>query len=188
MQSTYPYHVTNRTVNKEPFPVKMDTLWEVFATRLHFCSFAFKIEIHAFVLMTNHYHLIVRCPENNLNKFMNYFNREISKEINMLTAKINQNFGSRYYSTVINDPRYYLTVYRYVYRNPVDAGLSDRIENYPFSSFQYVIGKKIWEFPVFDYPIVESKNYLDLNWLNKEYKTEEKKKIRTAMKRPYFEL
>lgn len=117
---------------------------------------------------------------------MTYFNREISKEINFLSGKINQNFGSRYYSTVVDDPRYYLTVYRYVYRNPVEAGLAETVEAYPYSSFQFVLGKRKFEFPVFDYPVIESGHYLDLNWLNKSYKSDEKSKIRTALKKAYF--
>jgi putative transposase len=185
-QSQFPYHITNRSVNKMPFPIKPDKLWKLFSKRLHFCSFAFNIEIHAFVLMSNHYHLIVRCPDNNLSEFMTYFNREMSKEINILTNKINQNFGTRYYSTIVDDPRYYLTVYRYVYRNPVDAGLAKKVEDYPFSSFQFVLGKRKFEFPVFDYPVIESGHYLDLSWLNKDYQKNEKQKIRTALKKQYY--
>lgn len=185
LQADFPYHVTNRTVNKVPFPLPLDELWRLFSKRLHFCSILFGIEIHAFVLMSNHYHMIVRCPENNLSTFMTYFNREMSKEINQFSGKINQNFGNRYYASVVQDPRYYLTVYRYVYRNPVDAGLSNSVENYPYSSFQFVLGKKM-EFPIYDYPIIESENYVDLASLNKDYKADEKRKIRTALRKTYF--
>lgn len=185
LQSQFPYHVTDRTVNKIPFPISMEGMWKLFSRRLHFCSQLFNIEVHAFVLMTNHYHLLVRCPDNNLSQFMTYFNRETSKEINKISGKINQNFGNRYYASIIQDPNYYLTVYRYVYRNPVEAGLAKFVQNYPFSSFQFVIGNKM-EFPIFDFPITEAGNFNDLDWLNKDYKADERSRIRTALKKAYF--
>lgn len=156
--------------------------------RLHFCSFAFGIEIHAFVLMKNHYHMIVRTPEANLSQFMCYFNRELSKEINRATGRINQTFGNRYYASIVKDPRYYLTLYRYVYRNPVEANASKSVEEYEFSSLQQVIGAKKMEFPIFDFPIVDGYWFKNLDWLNSSYQKDEREKIRQSLKRKVFEL
>lgn len=156
--------------------------------RLHFCSFAFQIEIHAFVLMKNHYHLIVRTPEANLSQFMCYFNRELAKELNRTTGRINQTFGNRYFASIAKDPRYYLTLYRYVYRNPIEAKACHKVEDYPYSSIQHVLGYRKMEFPVFDFPIVEGQWRQNLEWLNSDYKKDEKEQIRNALKRPIFEL
>lgn len=188
LQNEFPYHVTSRTVNKQNFPVDLENSWKIFSRQLHFCSFAFQIEIHAFVLMNNHYHLLVRTPNANLSDFMCYLNKEISKEMNRLTGRINQVFGSRYYSCIINDPRYYLTVYRYIYRNPINAGLCNKVQQYKYSSLNFVLGADVYKFPVFDSPIVESNNYTsNLNWLNQAYSQEEHKKIRNSLKKPIFE-
>lgn len=187
-QSDFPYHVTSRTVNKEVFHVDMERLWKFISMRLHFCSFAFEIEIHAFVLMNNHYHLIVRTPKANLSQFMCYFNRELSKELNRTTKRINQTFGSRYYASIVKDPRYYLTLYRYVYRNPVEAKACQKVEDYKFSSLPQVLGKTKLEIPIFDFPIIEGQAMNNLDWLNQDYKNEEKKLIRKSLKKTIFEL
>jgi putative transposase len=186
-QSEFPYHVTSRTVNKEAFHVDMDRLWKYVSMRLHFCAFAFEIEIHAFVLMHNHFHLVVRTPKSNLGDFMCYFNRELSKELNRTTGRINQNFGNRYYASMVKDPRYYLTLYRYVYRNPIDAGICLKVEDYKYSSLQHVLGKRM-QFPVFDFPIIEGAWIKNLDWLNEDYKKDEKIQIRKGLKKPIFEL
>lgn len=156
--------------------------------RLHFCSFAFGIEIHAFVLMKNHYHLIVRTPNANLSHFMCYFNRELSKEINRTTGRINQTFGNRYYASLVKDPRYYLSLYKYVYRNPVEAGACEKVEQYMHSTLQHVLGNKKMEFPVFDFPIVDGNWLKNLDWLNENHKKEEREQIRQSLKKPIFEL
>lgn len=166
----------------------MERLWKFISMRLHFCSFAFEIEIHAFVLMNNHYHLIVRTPKANLSQFMCYFNRELSKELNRTTKRINQTFGSRYYASIVKDPRYYLTLYRYVYRNPVEAKACQKVEDYKFSSLPQVLGKTKLEIPIFDFPIIEGQAMNNLDWLNQDYKNEEKKLIRKSLKKTIFEL
>ena len=166
----------------------MRLLWKFISRRLHFCSFAFKIEIHAFVLMKNHYHLIVQTPRANLSQFMCYFNRELSKELNRATGRINQNFGTRYYASLVKDPRYYLTLYRYVYRNPIEAGACAKVEDYEFSSLRQVIGRSKMEFPIFDSPIVEGNSFMNLEWLNETSKSEERSQIRKSLKKAVFVL
>ncbi len=119
---------------------------------------------------------------------MCYFNRELSKELNRTTGRINQNFGSRYYASVVKDPRYYLTLYRYVYRNPLDAGCCSRVEEYKYSSLQHVLGLKKMEFPIFDFPIIAGNSMASLDWLNQDYKKDEKDQIRRSLKKPVFQL
>ena len=121
LQADYPYHVTLRSINKMTFELPMGDLWDFSCDLLLFCSYAFKIEIHAFVLMNNHYHMILRTPNADLHKFMNYFNGSLSREIGLRTSRINQKFGGRYHASVISDLSYYHHAYKYVYRNPVEA-------------------------------------------------------------------
>lgn len=120
---------------------------------------------------------------------MCYFNKETSKEINRLSGKTNQTFGAPYYSTIIKDPRYYLTVYRYVYRNPVEAKICEKVQDYRYSSLKFILGEKVYDFPVFDSPIVEGRDFKNnLDWLNTDYSIDEKNHIRTRLKKPVFVL
>jgi len=108
---------------------------------LHFLTFAFDVKIHSFVLMSNHFHLLISTPKANLSEAMNYFMRETSKEINRISGHKNQIFGGRYSRTSITSQFYFGHAYKYVYRNPVTAGIVDKCEKYPFSTLHGLLGQ-----------------------------------------------
>lgn len=167
----------------------MDEMWKVSCGLLSYCSHTFLVQVHSFVLMPNHYHMIVLTPMANLSKFMGYFNRELSRVIGNSTGRINQKFGSRYHSSVIGSLRHYRTAYRYVYRNPVAAGLCRQVENYPYSTLLCALGWESAGFPIFDtqFEHVQDRPH-QLAWLNRAYGAEEAKLIRKALKKPHFSL
>lgn len=187
LQPDYPYHVTLRSINRMNFGVDMNDLWSFSSDLLLFCSYAFKIEIHAFVLMNNHYHLLVRTPLSNLEKFMNYFNRMLSWEISNKTGRINQKFGARYHPSIISDLSYYHNVYKYIYRNPVEAQICEKVETYNYSSLNFVLGREKYRFPVFDpyFGNIED-HWPNLNWLNTPYESSEYKEIRMGLRKTHF--
>lgn len=189
LQSEYPYHVTMRTNNKVNFEVDLDLLWEYICDQLLFCSHAFKIEIHNFVLMSNHYHMMIRTPDANLDKFMRHFNRELSREITYKTGCINHKFGGRYHASVIDDLNYYSTAYKYVYRNPMQAGVCSSVQNYKYSSLEFILCKQAYRFPVFDSYFDSINSYeQNLSWLNTSFSEIEYFNIKSALKSPYFTL
>ena len=189
LQSEYPYHITLRAIQRHDFNVNIENLWSFSSDLLLFCSYAFRLEIHSFVLMNNHYHMLVRTPQANLNKFMNYFNRELSREITYKSGQINQKFGARYHATIVSDNRYYHTVYKYIYRNPVEANICERVQDYKFSSLNFLTYREPYRFPIFDTYFERIEDHLNnLAWLNYGYEQEEKIKIRKALKKTYFEL
>lgn len=93
--------------------------------------------IHAFVLMGNHYHLLVSTPECNLDKFMEHFNRRLSKKINQEARIMNHKFANRYKWTIIDSKSYLFNIYRYLYQNPIRAGLCQLCIDYPYSSLRF---------------------------------------------------
>lgn len=189
LQSNYPYHVNIRAINRFDFVPNIENLWNFSSDLLLFCSYAFKVQVHAFVLMSNHYHLIVNTPDANLDKFMNYFNRELSREITYLTGRINQKYGARYHSTVIGDLSYYHNVYKYVYRNPVEAKICNKVEEYKYSSLNFILGRERYRFPLYDTYFEQIEDYWsNLSWLNTSYEEPVKKKIRSGLRKTYFEF
>lgn len=103
------------------------------------------------------------------------------------TGSINQKFGARYHSSVISDLRYYGNVYKYVYRNPVEANLCSRVQDYPYSSLNFILGRDTYRFPVFDtyFEIIDD-HWSTLNWLNTTYGDLELKKIRIGLQKTQF--
>lgn len=143
-----PHHVTARSNNREHFPVPLDVAWNIFEDHLYLISSGFDIQILSFVLMPNHFHLIVRDPKLQLPSAMQYFMRETSKEINRKAGNINRVWGSNYYSSLIRTLPYYYSAYRYVYQNPVKAGLCKKPYDYKFSTLSGLLGLTRLAIPV----------------------------------------
>ena len=168
----------------------MSVVWEIMTRHLYFISHAFNLRIHAFVLMPNHIHLIVRAPDGNISAAMAYFNTSTAKELCKESGRINHIYGSRFHRTVITSPLYYMHAYKYVYRNPVTAGLCQNVEDYPYSSINGLLGKTWLEVPV-----QEDDNWGSLNsrestleWLNSAPPKEHLELVRIGLKKSEFVL
>jgi putative transposase len=112
----------------------MFQVWKICLEALQFANHKTSIELHAFVLMNNHYHLVISTPEANLDYFMSLFNKYISDEIGRTSGSLNRKFGGRYKWCLIESQQYYFNVLRYVFRNPMRANLVEKAEEYLYSS------------------------------------------------------
>lgn len=136
-QNQYPYHVYIRTNNKNWFNIPQFRIWELCFECFQYALNFEPIIIHAFVLMGNHYHLLLTTPACNLDKFMEHFNRRLSKEINKEAKIQNHKFANRYKWTIVNSKSYLYNIYRYIYQNPVRAKLCQLCIDYPYSSLRF---------------------------------------------------
>ena len=180
LSGEYPIHITARCNNKTVFPIPLSDAWELFSDYLHLIHHHYNIKIHSFVLMSNHFHLIVSDPELNLSKAMAVFMRETSKEIGRMSGRINKTWGTRFHSCIIQNTQYYQSAYKYNYRNPVAAGICKRVEEYPWSSIQLLLGKKKGLIPLLEDETLFSDPEGTLNWLNEPYKKEEAEALQLA--------
>lgn len=135
--STFPYHVTTRCNNKEWFYTNLD---DVYGYSLKLLSKLnenpYNAKIHAFVLMSNHYHLLIETPLENIDKCMQFFNKKLSIYINYKAQRINHVFGGRYFWSIIKDDYYYACVTRYIYQNPLRSNIVSDVEEYKYSTLQ----------------------------------------------------
>lgn len=171
------YHISSRSNSKEWFYISSCDCWKICVDLLIEGKEKFGIEIHAFVLMNNHYHLMARFPEEPIDQFMYFFNKNISFRINRLSGRINHVFGGSYKWSLINVRAYYFNTIKYVYQNPIRAKICSRVELYPYSTFY---GSKYG---------LEVKSYIDnfdLEWLNDCYQLESVERIRKGFKKQYF--
>jgi len=137
--NNYPYHVTIRTNNREWFNIPQSVIWKIAISSIHIANYKYPVNIDAFVLMNNHYHLLLYTPDANLDKFMNILNSNISREIRRRTGRINRIFGDRYKWKIITSEQYYLTVIKYILQNPLRALLVKKCEEYRYSTIFYQI-------------------------------------------------
>lgn len=89
--------------------------------------------LHAFCLMTTHYHLVVETPAPNLACGMQYLNGVYAQAFNLRWGRFGPLWAGRYSSRLIEDDRYYAELCRYVLENPVRAGLCGTLGEWPWS-------------------------------------------------------
>ena len=84
----------------------------------------YSFKIHTFILMLNHYHLLLETPLGNLSKGMLYFNRELARRYNYFSKRKGSVLKSRFKAILIEKEKYYLNVFRYINQNQIRLGIS----------------------------------------------------------------
>lgn len=96
------------------------------------------IRIHAYCLMTTHFHLVTESPEGRLDEAMHGAQGNFSRWFNQLSDRPGPLFRNRYHAKRIEDTDYRDAVLWYIDRNPVVAGIVARPADYPYgSAFHY---------------------------------------------------
>jgi hypothetical protein len=147
-----PVHVVGRC----PDPVwpaeRLNDVWRIFGQALKEFEFSEGLLTHAFVLMRNHYHWLCssargkECDPKSFEwfheavtfDFVHSLQSDYILETGMDPPPL---FEGPALITVLDHIQAYRQAYAYVYRNPVEAGIVDRAEQYPFSSLPYVLGR-----------------------------------------------
>jgi len=102
-------------------------------------------EVFAWVLMSNHYHLVIKTPDANLVKGMTWFQNTLTKRFNGRHKKTGHLFSGRYKALLVEENEYLTTLIHYVHLNPIRAKLVTQgkgIESYQWSSFPDYVGTK----------------------------------------------
>jgi len=142
------------------------------------------IHLHAFVLMSNHYHLVIDTPDANVDKFMYEFNKNFSLRLRVASGMINRMLGGRYKWTLVKDKSYYYQILKYVYLNPIKAGLVRDARQYPYSTLHLeTIGKK---FPIPCRPYTDVFAEKFINWVHQCHSQEQVDSIKKGLLRGEF--
>jgi putative transposase len=92
-------------------------------------------ELPAFVLMTNHLHLLVRTPGANLARGMQALLSGYASAQAIRRRQPGHLFQGRYKAQLVEDESYFWAISRYIHLNPVRAGMVDRPEAWRWSSY-----------------------------------------------------
>ena len=102
---------------------------------------AWNCVIHAYVLMTNHVHLLVTPKEaEGVGLMMKHLGQRYVQYINRTYRRTGTLWEGRYRSCLTQDQRYALACHRYIEMNPVRAGLVAQPEHYRWSSYRENVG------------------------------------------------
>lgn len=186
-QSEYPYNISARSINRDWFQVPMDTVWKIFCEELSNVNQKHKMEIHSFVLMSNHFHLIASTPEANISKCMHYFMQRTSKRLTKAGNRINETFAGRHYKCILQHPNYFLNAYKYNYRNPVAAGLCSQVQDYTFSTLHGKLNPSKLLIPVCEDTTLKFDPAGTLAWLNIAPSMEKAEGFRFGLRHQYFQ-
>ncbi|HEX7025709.1 MAG TPA: transposase [Gammaproteobacteria bacterium] len=133
------YHVMNRGAARQHV-FRTDDQRHYFLELLGDASERFNAEWHAYCLMGNHYHLLIRTPEGNLQRIMRHVNGLYTQYYNRVLKRDGSLFRGRYKAILVDAEAYWLRLSRYIHRNPLEAKLVKRLDQYPWSSYPVYIG------------------------------------------------
>jgi putative transposase len=103
----------------------------------------FKVEVHCYVLMSNHFHFFLKTPEANLGRFMQRFNTAYITYYNLRHQKSGHLYQGRYKAILVEADEYLLELSRYIHLNTVrlkkyrETSIEEKgkiLKNYKWSS------------------------------------------------------
>lgn len=146
------YHVTSRgNEQKDVFKSKKDR--EKFLFYLESAVVRYGAVIHAYCLMSNHYHLLIETPAGNLSQIMRHINGAYTTYFNIKRKRAGHLFQGRYKAILVEADEYAAELSRYIHLNPVRAGITANPQEYVWSSYRQMIG------------MVETPNWLTTNFV-----------------------
>lgn len=131
-----PQHITQRGNNRQAcFFAKAD--YELYLSLLTEACNKHQCVVHAYVLMTNHVHLLLT-PETptGVSLVIRDLGRDYVRQINKTYQRTGTMWEGRFKSSLVDEYAYCLTCYRYIELNPVRAGMVKHPSEYPWSSFK----------------------------------------------------
>jgi len=129
------YHVFSRG-NERRDIVQDDRDRQHFLDLLGVLTERFEAEPWAYVLMPNHYHLVLRTLRPNLSRAMQWLGVAYTNWFNARHARSGHLFQGRFKGFLVEDDSYLRRLLLYVHRNPLRAGLVERLADYPWSSYR----------------------------------------------------
>lgn len=129
-----PQHVIQRGNNRQPcFAAASD--YRFYLECVHAAAMRYGCVVHAYVLMTNHVHLLVTpAKKDAVPHFMQHIGRRYVQYFNFCYRRSGTLWEGRYKASLVDTETYVLTCYRYIEMNPVRAGMVANPADYRWSS------------------------------------------------------
>lgn len=102
----------------------------------------FGIEIHAYCLMDNHFHLLVHCPHADLSSGMHRLGAVYARHVNDRVGRDGPLFAGRFKSRLVLSHQYIAGLVRYIHRNALDLPGVASVDGYRWSSHRSYTGAR----------------------------------------------
>ena len=133
------YHVTSRSDRRASIYLDDDDRRQ-FLKVLAGVIGRFNWRLHAYCLMTNHYHLVVETPDANLSRGMRQLNGVYTQRFNRTHQRVGHVFQGRFKAILVQKDAYLLELVRYVVLNPIRARMHRQPRAYRWSSYRATAG------------------------------------------------
>lgn len=132
-----PAHVVQRGNNRGPC-FFAETDYRFYLSALMDALERYDVELHAYVLMTNHVHLLMT-PQSaeGISRVMQHVGRHYVRHVNEVYVRTGTLWEGRHKASLIDADDYLLSCYRYIELNPVRAGMVASPDEYPWSSYRW---------------------------------------------------
>ncbi len=182
------YHVINRAAGRlQIFNKEAD--YRLFEEIILEAKDLTGMRILAYTIMPNHWHLILH-PQNDgdLGVFMHRLTNAHTRRVHVKTKTIGHGplYQGRYKSFLVDSDKYFLTLLKYVERNPVRAKLTESCEDWKWgSAYRRKVGESVEEQILDSSPVPLPSNYKE--WINTSDVEENLDSIRTSINKgvPY---
>ena len=135
------YHINSRGDDRKDI-YKSERDYEKFLEYLATAKGKYKFFVHAYCLMTNHYHLFIETTQANLSRIMQYLNTSYTVYYNHKRNRSGHLFQGRYKSILVEQDAYYSELTRYIHLNPVRAKIVKKPSDYRWSSYNAYLKAK----------------------------------------------
>jgi len=154
------YHIINRGVERRNIFLESED-YNQFLIILNNVFKQYKIQLHTFCLMTNHYHLLIETTENNISDAMRKLNSQYPIYFNKKYKRSGHLWQGRYASYYLYDDVHFWYVSKYIERNPIKANMVKQIDHYKYQSFFQ------WKFQLEYFNLIKDSKIFDMTL--KEY-------------------
>jgi len=155
MESIGFYHIVNRGVERRK--IYMDD-----ADRMQFLEIlqesaeVYDFEVYSFVLMDNHYHLLIKTSKRNLSLLMRQINSRYSMYFNRKYKRIGPLWQGRFKSWYVYDEQYLKSLVKYIEHNPIKAKMVQNV-----GEFTWAMSSKRVEMKRVNYTLIDSTHLED---------------------------
>jgi REP-associated tyrosine transposase len=137
-----PFHVVHRGNDRKPTFFSQEDYQAYLDLLVRSCK-RYATTVHAYVLMTNHIHLLMTSTlADGISRTMQFLGSNYVRRINERYERTGTLWEGRFKSSPVDTEFYCLACYRYIELNPVRAGIVEGPEDYRWSSYLENVGKR----------------------------------------------
>lgn len=163
------YHIYERGNNKQEIFLE-DEDKECFLGLLRRQKERYDFKLYCYVLMDNHFHLLINTPMNNISQIMHDIKANYAKFFNNKYNRINHLFHDRFKSKIVDRDEYIIILSKYLHNNPVRANIVKTADEYIWSSIKYFT-KEIKDKHFIDRDIILNKFSDNIECAKERYRT-----------------